>query len=89
MQAQAASEERPARSAPPSLLTASVGQKVLSRLDDGSGCSSPERVIGLWTEEGLRNSRQILQVSPEPSFRIGVSADKVWIRSVTRTSDVL
>nr|XP_046257043.1 ninein-like protein isoform X2 [Scatophagus argus] len=58
---QAASEGRSARSTSPSLLTATVGQRVLSRLDDGSGCSSPERVIALWTEEGIRNSRDILQ----------------------------
>lgn len=62
MQAQAASDERSARSTSPSLLTATVGQRVLSRLDDGSGCSSPERVIALWTEEGIRNSQHILQV---------------------------
>uniref|UniRef100_A0A3B4ZY35 Ninein-like n=1 Tax=Stegastes partitus TaxID=144197 RepID=A0A3B4ZY35_9TELE len=56
-------EERSARSASSSLLSATVGQKVLSRLDDGSGSTSPDQVIGLWTEEGIRNSRDILQVS--------------------------
>ncbi|KAK2921490.1 hypothetical protein Q8A73_000975 [Channa argus] len=60
-QAQAVLEEGSVRSTLPSLLTATVGQKVLSRLDDGSGCTSPERVIALWTEEGIRNSRDILQ----------------------------
>ncbi|XP_067367103.1 ninein-like protein isoform X2 [Channa argus] len=59
--AQAVLEEGSVRSTLPSLLTATVGQKVLSRLDDGSGCTSPERVIALWTEEGIRNSRDILQ----------------------------
>ncbi|XP_023264353.1 ninein-like protein isoform X3 [Seriola lalandi dorsalis] len=59
-------EERPARSTSPSLLTATVGQRILSRLDDGSGCTSPERVIGLWTEEGIRNSRDILQTLDFP-----------------------
>nr|XP_020477938.1 ninein-like protein isoform X5 [Monopterus albus] len=54
-------EEPSALSASPSLLTATVGQRVLSRLDDGSGCTSPERVIALWTEEGIVNSRDILQ----------------------------
>ncbi|XP_070832911.1 ninein-like protein isoform X1 [Chaetodon trifascialis] len=63
---QAVIEERSARSASPSLLTATVGQRVLSRLDDGSGCSSPERVIALWTEEGIRNSREILQTLDFP-----------------------
>uniref|UniRef100_UPI0037E8D2BE ninein-like protein n=1 Tax=Semicossyphus pulcher TaxID=241346 RepID=UPI0037E8D2BE len=59
-------EERSARSTSPSLLTATVGQRVLSRLDDGSGWSSPERVIALWTEEGIRNSRDILQTLDFP-----------------------
>uniref|UniRef100_A0AAY4BRR2 EF-hand domain-containing protein n=1 Tax=Denticeps clupeoides TaxID=299321 RepID=A0AAY4BRR2_9TELE len=53
--------ERPVRSISPSLLSATVGQKLLTRLDDGSGCTSPDRVITLWTEEGIRNSRDILQ----------------------------
>ncbi|XP_035029188.2 ninein-like protein isoform X5 [Hippoglossus stenolepis] len=59
-------EERSARSTSPSLLTATVGQRVLSRLDDGSGCTSPERVIVLWTEEGIRNSQDILQTLDFP-----------------------
>lgn len=59
------SEEHSLRSTSPSLLTATVGQRVLSRLDDGSGCTSPENVIALWTEEGIRNSRDILQVRQE------------------------
>lgn len=56
-------DDRAARSTSPSLLSATVGQKLLSRLDDGSGCTSPERIVALWTEEGIRNSRDILQVS--------------------------
>ncbi|XP_039477665.1 ninein-like protein isoform X5 [Oreochromis aureus] len=62
----AVSEERSARSASPSLLTATVGQRVLTRLDDGSGCTSPERVAALWTEEGIGNSRDILQTLDFP-----------------------
>lgn len=64
--APAVSEERSARSASPSLLTATVGQRVLTRLDDGSGCTSPERVAALWTEEGIGNSRDILQTLDFP-----------------------
>ncbi|XP_076747489.1 ninein-like protein isoform X3 [Maylandia zebra] len=60
------SEEHSARSASPSLLMATVGQRVLSRLDDGSGCTSPERVAALWTEEGIGNSRDILQTLDFP-----------------------
>ncbi|MEQ2240467.1 hypothetical protein ILYODFUR_015246, partial [Ilyodon furcidens] len=59
-------EEGPVRSASPSLLLATVGQRVLSRLDDGSGCTSPERVVALWTEEGIRNSQEILQTLDFP-----------------------
>ncbi|GAA6229282.1 ninein-like protein isoform X1 [Lates japonicus] len=59
-------EERSARSTSPSLLTATVGQRVLSRLDDGSGCTSPEWVVALWTEEGIRNSQDILQTLDFP-----------------------
>lgn len=59
-------EQRSVRSAGPNQLTAAVGPRVLSQLDDGTGCSSPERLIALWTEEGIRNSRDILQVSSAP-----------------------
>ncbi|XP_046884846.1 ninein-like protein isoform X2 [Hypomesus transpacificus] len=59
-------EERAVRSTSPSLLSATVGQRLLSRLDDGSGCASPERVIALWTEEGIRNSKDILQTLDFP-----------------------
>ncbi|KAM3606898.1 uncharacterized protein V6R79_025229 [Siganus canaliculatus] len=61
LQSQVALEERSLRSTSPSLLTATVGPRVLSLLDDGSGFCSPEKVIALWTEEGIRNSRDILQ----------------------------
>ncbi|KAM3862875.1 LOW QUALITY PROTEIN: ninein-like protein [Diretmus argenteus] len=54
------------RSTSPSLLSATVGQRLLSRLDDGSGCTSPEKIITLWTEEGIRNSRDILQTLDFP-----------------------
>uniref|UniRef100_H2SR77 Ninein-like n=1 Tax=Takifugu rubripes TaxID=31033 RepID=H2SR77_TAKRU len=54
-------EECSGRSTTPSLLMATVGQRVLSRLDDGTGCCSPEQVVTLWTEEGIRSSREILQ----------------------------
>ncbi|XP_073729127.1 ninein-like protein isoform X1 [Misgurnus anguillicaudatus] len=54
-------EERALRSTSPSILSATVGQRLLSRLDDGSGCTSPEKVISLWTEEGIHNSRDVLQ----------------------------
>ncbi|XP_051945396.1 ninein-like protein isoform X2 [Xyrauchen texanus] len=54
-------EERVVRSTSPSFLSATVGQRLLTRLDDGSGCTFPETVITLWTEEGIHNSMDILQ----------------------------
>lgn len=66
-------EQRSVRSAGPTQLTTAVGLRILSQLDDGTGCSSPERLIALWTEEGIRNSRDILQVSPAP--RPGTEVD--------------
>ncbi|XP_041736751.1 ninein-like protein isoform X2 [Coregonus clupeaformis] len=63
---QQAFEERLVRSTSPSLLSATVGQRLLTRLDEGSGCTSPERVIALWTEEGIRNSSDILQTLDFP-----------------------
>lgn len=75
MKPQAVLDEHSARSTTPSLLMAAVGQRVLSRLDDGLGCCSPEQVVALWTEEGIRSSREILQVravhSPKPCFYRG------------------
>ncbi|XP_077350706.1 ninein-like protein isoform X6 [Festucalex cinctus] len=47
--------------ASPSLLTSTPGPEVLSRLDDGSGCASPEMLVALWTDEGIRDARDILQ----------------------------
>lgn len=63
-------ELRSVRGAGPTQLTTAVGPRILSRLDDGTGCSSPERLIALWSEEGIRNSREILQVSPGPELDI-------------------
>ncbi|XP_075902255.1 ninein-like protein isoform X2 [Nelusetta ayraudi] len=63
---QAQEEQHSVRSAGPTRLTATVGPRILSRLDDGTGCSSPERLMALWTEEGVRNSRDILQALDFP-----------------------
>ncbi|KAG7280318.1 hypothetical protein CRUP_026859, partial [Coryphaenoides rupestris] len=50
------------RPSSPSLLSVAVGPRVLSCLDDGSGSAAPDRVLALWTEEGVRNGRDILQM---------------------------
>ncbi|KAJ8359552.1 hypothetical protein SKAU_G00160770 [Synaphobranchus kaupii] len=54
-------EDSSVRSTSPSLLSPTVGQRLLTRLDDGSGCTSPDRIITTWSDEGIRNSRDILQ----------------------------
>ncbi|XP_056147710.1 ninein-like protein isoform X3 [Lampris incognitus] len=59
--AQKVEEGRLVRSTSPSLLSATVGQRLLSQLDDGTGSTSPEQVITLWSEEGIHNSRNVLQ----------------------------
>ncbi|KAK1791613.1 hypothetical protein P4O66_013614, partial [Electrophorus voltai] len=72
-------EERVERATSPSLLSATVGQRLLTRLDDGSGYTTPERVVALWTEEGIRNSKDILQVRTG-SFVLGkMDLSCVWI----------
>ncbi|KAK7878353.1 hypothetical protein WMY93_031070 [Mugilogobius chulae] len=38
------------------------GQKLLSFLDDGSGSTSPERIMSLWRDEGLKDSQTVLQM---------------------------
>ncbi|XP_023677215.1 ninein-like protein isoform X8 [Paramormyrops kingsleyae] len=43
------------------LLTGGVSLRLLTRLDNGSGCASPECVITVWSEEGVRHGREILQ----------------------------
>lgn len=64
VQSGVSSEEHLFRCSSPSmsLLTPAVGQRVLSRLDDGTGAASPEQVMALWREEGLRDSQDVLQV---------------------------
>ncbi|XP_049591215.1 ninein-like protein isoform X2 [Syngnathus scovelli] len=49
------------------LLTAWPGPRVLSRLDDGSGCACPERVVALWRDEGICDARDILQTLDFPT----------------------
>lgn len=73
MLAQVALEEASTRSTSPSLLTPTIGQRVLSQLDEGSGCTSPERVVAFWTDEGIRNSRDILQVRTDQNQLLSVS----------------
>ncbi|KAJ8250568.1 hypothetical protein COCON_G00224900 [Conger conger] len=54
-------EDSSVRSTSPSILSPTVGQRLLTRLDDGSGFTSADRIITTWSDEGIRNSRDILQ----------------------------
>uniref|UniRef100_A0A8C4XHR4 Ninein-like n=1 Tax=Erpetoichthys calabaricus TaxID=27687 RepID=A0A8C4XHR4_ERPCA len=59
-------KEAPCRTATPPLRSPVVGLKLLSFLDDGSGCVNAEEVMSIWNEEGIQNSRTILQTLEFP-----------------------
>ncbi|MBN3317838.1 NINL protein, partial [Atractosteus spatula] len=59
-------EDSASRSARPSVLSTTVGPRLLSCLDDGSGGASAEQVIGIWSSEGIRNGKDILQILEFP-----------------------
>ncbi|XP_058881040.1 LOW QUALITY PROTEIN: ninein-like protein [Acipenser ruthenus] len=54
-------EESPHRTATPSLLCTIAGPHLLSCINDGTGYVNPEQVISIWREEGISNSKEILQ----------------------------
>ncbi|XP_058880085.1 ninein-like protein isoform X1 [Acipenser ruthenus] len=54
-------EESPHRTATPSLLCTITGPRLLSCINDGTGYVNPEQVISIWREEGISNSKEILQ----------------------------
>lgn len=45
-----------------SLVSVCAGLRLFSSVDDGSGFAFPEQVISAWTQEGIQNGREILQV---------------------------
>lgn len=45
-----------------SLVSVCAGLRLFSNVDDGSGFAFPEQVISAWTQEGIQNGREILQV---------------------------
>uniref|UniRef100_A0A3B3WIH1 EF-hand domain-containing protein n=1 Tax=Poecilia mexicana TaxID=48701 RepID=A0A3B3WIH1_9TELE len=45
-----------------SALTSTIGMRLFSTLDDGSGFTPAEYVLDAWMEEGIENSAEILQV---------------------------
>ncbi|CAL9686627.1 unnamed protein product [Knipowitschia caucasica] len=49
------------RIATPSALSGTIGLKLFSTLDDGTGFSPVEHILDSWLEEGIENSTEILQ----------------------------
>lgn len=52
------------RIATPSALSSTIGMRLFSSLDDGTGFTPVEHVLDAWLEEGIENSTEILQVQP-------------------------
>lgn len=50
------------RIATPSVLTSTIGMRLFSTLDDGTGFTPVECILDAWMEEGIENSTEILQV---------------------------
>ncbi|GAB5569484.1 ninein-like protein isoform X3 [Prionailurus iriomotensis] len=55
-----------------SLVSVCSGLRLLCSIDDGTGFAFPEQLITLWAQEGIRNSREILQMS----WSLGFSVDE-------------
>lgn len=51
------------RIANPSALTSTIGTRLFSTLDDGTGFTPVEDILDAWLDEGIENSTEILQVS--------------------------
>ncbi|XP_073338852.1 ninein isoform X1 [Pagrus major] len=49
------------RIATPSALTSTIGMRLFSTLDDGTGFTPVEHILDAWLEEGIENSTEILQ----------------------------
>lgn len=50
------------RIATPSVLTSTIGMRLFSSLDDGTGYTPVEYILDAWIEDGIENSTEILQV---------------------------
>ncbi|KAM8833362.1 uncharacterized protein nin isoform 1-T1 [Synchiropus picturatus] len=49
------------RTANPSSLTCTIGTRLFSTLDDGTGYTAVEYLVDAWLDEGIENSSEILQ----------------------------
>ncbi|CAH2328875.1 ninein isoform X1 [Pelobates cultripes] len=54
-------DESGRRTLTPSTMTGSIGFRLFSKLDDGTGYGSVEDIIDLWHEDGVENSHAILK----------------------------
>eukprot|EP00062_Callorhinchus_milii_P009638 gi/632953664/ref/XP_007892547.1/ PREDICTED: ninein-like protein isoform X1 [Callorhinchus milii] len=54
-------DESGCRTATPSFISNLVGSRLFSSLDDGTGYVSPEQVVNIWQEDGIKSSQEILQ----------------------------
>ncbi|XP_075700207.1 ninein isoform X2 [Rhinoderma darwinii] len=54
-------DESGRRTLTPSAMTGTIGFRLFSKLDDGTGYGSVENIIDLWHEEGLENGPAILK----------------------------
>lgn len=52
--------------AAPSAMSSTIGTRLFSTLDDGTGYTTVDNVLDAWMEEGIENSPEILQVTPLP-----------------------
>ncbi|KAM9842524.1 uncharacterized protein nin [Aulostomus maculatus] len=62
------------RITPPSALTSTIGLRLFSALDDGSGYTPAEHILDTWMEEGIEKSTEILQAlnfSPDGKLSLG------------------
>lgn len=64
------------------MLSSTIGMRLFSTLDDGTGYTPAEYILDAWIEEGIENSAEILQVRPQ-TFLFHVPAVailwNVWI----------
>uniref|UniRef100_W5N1Z9 Ninein n=1 Tax=Lepisosteus oculatus TaxID=7918 RepID=W5N1Z9_LEPOC len=54
-------DESGRRTTTPSAMTSTIGLRLFSTLDDGSGYASAEQLLDTWQEEGIENGPEILQ----------------------------
>ncbi|XP_078086315.1 ninein-like protein [Mustelus asterias] len=54
-------DENRCRTATPSLMSNTISSQLFAGLDDGTGYASSEQIIDMWQEDGIKNSKEILE----------------------------